>query len=246
MSVFCVYVSVEPRSSWNAKRESWFQSRLERPMLKNKFLELIYLCFTNSFVQLNIISELEERCHPKTPTFFEIFQRFGSQSRIMVLFSCHSLLVLHRRPLASLCWFKAKNGPQIILAERKWDHWRKIQCSLVKIIRIITRMTTNVQTTLPPMNFLPTESLSAQPNLHFYVPFSFSAPASHCLLLLLLLHVKFKEQDLRQSIGVNPSSLVLLVEEEDECGPIRWPPSPFFLPMSVFVCLFITKRRWFH
>lgn len=90
---------------------------------------------------------------------------------------------------------------------------------------------------------LQTESLSAQPNLHFYVTFSFSSPASHRLLLLLLLqHVKFKEQDLRRSIGVNPSSLVLLVEE-DECGPIRWPPPPFLLPMSVFVCLFITKRR---
>lgn len=89
---------------------------------------------------------------------------------------------------------------------------------------------------------LQTESLSAQPNLHFSVTFSFSSPASHRLLLLLPLHVKFKEQDLRRLIGVNPSSLVLLVEE-DECGPIRWPPPAFFLPMSVFVCLFITKRR---
>lgn len=80
---------------------------------------------------------------------------------------------------------------------------------------------------------LQTESLSAQPNLHFYVPFSFSSPASHRLLLLLPLHVKFKEQDLRRSIGVNPSSLVLLVEE-DECGPIRWPP-----PSHVCVCVFI-------
>lgn len=50
---------------------------------------------------------------------------------------CWCAIADHLQVFADL---KQKMGPSVpnpILAERKWDHWRKIQCSLVKIIRII-------------------------------------------------------------------------------------------------------------
>lgn len=81
----------------------------------------------------------------------------------------------------------------------------------VKFRRMSSSLNFCEEVLIATLNFLQTESQSAQPNLHFCLTFSFPSSASLRLLLLLMPHVNAKEQDLRQSFGVNPS---LLVQED--------------------------------
>lgn len=92
--------------------------------------------------------------------------------------------------------------------------------------------------TLPPTNFLPTESQSAQPNLHFC--FSFPSSATHRLFLI---HVKLKEQDLRRSTGVNPSSLNIAGSGGRSIRPDQRSSVSFFFSFSCpCLCVYLLQN----
>lgn len=170
-------VSVEPHT----KRKSRFQSRLEQFMRKNNHLSVFYRFLFFFFVHLNIVFYFKERPTQRHQHFWD-FPDFGLNLASGFVFVCWCFVDDHLQVFAD---FKQKMGcctPELVLTEKKPDHFGEFCWGLFKIIRIYLKK-------IFPQLCLWRISSEHTPNPHSQIC---TSVLLSLFLPLLLMHVKLK------------------------------------------------------